>query len=560
MGASAVTRLAALRSRLAALRLARGVVRWGCALSDLVLALLAGWAIAYVLDRSLSLSQPGRAVVLLGWIVAIVVYTVPRLRTEWRRSESLEDTALYVERQHRIDSDLIAALQFDAGGTVAWGSPRLSAALVESVAAFAPRLNVFEGFSWRPLPARLGAAAAALAVVVVAGEAFPDEAAAFWNRFALGSARYPTRTVITALEINGAAVPVFHSKPVTLRMAQAESLRVRVEATGALPTEGRIDVRGLKSGAGTSWTLSRSDAGFQAAPQSLVESVRLRVCLGDAVSDPVEIAVVPLPIVDVRFAVSPPSYAPSADGFDIPGGAHQFAVLAGSGLACELTSVNKRLQSARLKLPQGEFTLIPGHSGGRTMWRLPPGTPLENITEPLSYEFLLVDEDGLSPQPPLAGQIRLRPDRAPRVASAMASKKVLPTARPRISYGAVDDFGITRIVMTIEVTAAQGESRREERVVWSKAVSSPSQTTVRGETVLDLAPLNLTQGDRVQIVLEAEDDRGAAPVQRGAGDPIVLEVTDRNGILSGLLETDQQSAKQLDAIILRELGIGGGTK
>jgi hypothetical protein len=271
-------------------------------------------------------------------------------------------------------------------------------------------------------------------------------------------------------------------------------------------------------------------------------------------------ALVPLPIVELHWTISPPSYAPSADAVDIPSGAHQFAVLTGSGLSCQITCVNKRLKSASLILPQGEFPLNKPNTGDRSQWLLPPGSPLETITEPLSYEFAIVDEDSLSPQPPVSGQIRLRPDRPPRVASAVVSKKVLPTAKPRISYGAVDDFGVARIVMTIEVTAAQGESRREERDVWTRPASSPGQPTVRGETVLDLAPLGLAKGDRVQIILEAEDDRGAAPAQRGAGDPLVLEVTDRNGILSGLLEIDQQSAKQLDAIILRELGIGGGTK
>ena len=52
-----MTVLAHLRSRLNSLRLARGAIRWGCALSQLVIVLLAAWGIAYLLDRGLLLSQ-----------------------------------------------------------------------------------------------------------------------------------------------------------------------------------------------------------------------------------------------------------------------------------------------------------------------------------------------------------------------------------------------------------------------------------------------------------------------------------------------------------------------
>ena len=54
----------------------------------------------------------------------------------------------------------------------------------------------------------------------------------------------------------------------------------------------------------------------------------------------------------------------------------------------------------------------------------------------------------------------------------------------------------------------------------------------------------------------AYDYRGESDSQRSFSEPVIFQVTDRQGILSGLLETDQESAKQLDAIIRRELGIG----
>jgi hypothetical protein len=547
--------LTQLKARLQALRLARSAVRWGCALSQIALVLIAAWAATWLLDRNLLLSWSSRAVVLVGWLVGVGWFIAQQVRTQWLAAEGIEDLALVVERRQRIENDLIAALQFDAVPAGTWGSPRLSAAVVERVADLTPRLNVFDGFTWSPLPARLTAALAALFAAVALVVLFPHDAAAFWNRFWLGTAHYPTRTVIARLTINEQTVPVYAAQTVTLRVPQGESLQIRADCEGELPSDGRVDVRGLRSGGRASWRMKAAPSSslYSTEPQSLVEAVRLRVRLGDAVADLVEIDLVPLPVVELHWTVTPPAYAPSSEDLAIADGARQLAVLAGSRLELRVVCLNKRLKSAQLIVPQGEFALREHDA----VWTLASGSPFENIVEPLAFEIAAVDEDGLSPQPAITGQIRLRPDRAPRVAAAVVTKKVLPTAKPRISYAAIDDFAVAKVLLSLEITSTQGESRQEERSVWSKPATGPAQMTVRGDTVLDFAPLQLAKGDRVQVTLLAEDERGVAQGQRGSSEPIVFDVTDRTGILSGLLEADQQSARQLDAIILRELGIGG---
>jgi hypothetical protein len=553
-----MTRLAPLKARLHSLRLARSAIRWGCALSSGTLVVLAGWTLTYWLDRGLLLSWAGRAVMLLGWLAGVGWLFARQVLPAWRQTESLEDVALIVEREQRIDSDLIAALQFDALPAGAWGSPRLSTAVVDYVAEFSPSLNVFEGFSWQPLPRRLTTAATALLIASATCAVYPSHAAAFWNRFWLGSAHYPTRTVLAKLTINGEEISVFHAAPVRLRVAQGESLQLVVAATGELPADGAVEVRGLQTGQRALWKLTTaSTATYQLEPQSLTENVRLRVRLGDAVSDPVDIALLPLPVFELRWTVVPPGYAPSADDI-VPEGTRQFAVLAGSRLLLELACLNKPLNSVQLVLPQGQVALQPERRGKETVWTVPTGTAFDSVTEPLTYELAVVDGDGLSPQPRVFGQIRLRPDRTPRVAATGVTKHVLPTAKPKIRYGAVDDFGVTRVVLLVEIRAAEGEPRRDERTVWQRPANGPGETTVRGEATLDLSPYQLNKGDQVQVTVAADDERGTALSQRGTSEPLLFDVTDRNGILSGLLETDQQSAKQLDAIILRELGIGGG--
>ncbi len=88
------------------------------------------------------------------------------------------------------------------------------------------------------------------------------------------------------------------------------------------------------------------------------------------------------------------------------------------------------------------------------------------------------------------------------------------------------------------------------------------QTNVRGEYILDLSPLQLAKGDRLQITLEATDFRGNLTTtdidlgKSARSEPLVLQITDVPGFLAGMVDSDEQSARRLDAIIQRQLGIG----
>ena len=64
------------------------------------------------------------------------------------------------------------------------------------------------------------------------------------------------------------------------------------------------------------------------------------------------------------------------------------------------------------------------------------------------------------------------------------------------------------------------------------------------------------KGDQVRVMLEATDFRGGRTGRTAVSDTLQLTVTDESGILSALSESDERSARQLDAIIRRQLGIG----
>lgn len=562
-----MSRLAILRSRLSSLRTARALVRRGSALSGVLLCVLGFWAIQFLLDWSTNLSFASRFILLLAFVSVVTTAVVRWIWPQFHQAESLETLALIVERQHRIDSDLVAALEFDSPQAAKWGSLRLANAVVDYVAEFSPGLNVFEGFRWKPLPQL--ATVTVLALVTGAGLAFvfPGHASAFWNRFWLGGGHYPTRTQLVELTINGQTIPVFHSTPVALRLPQGEAIRVTVACRGEIPSAGTVQVQGQQTRGWNTWALtpdpSESGKRFVATASPLMEDVRVWITAGDASSDPIELAVIPLPILDVQWTVTPPAYAMKGDAESIPAGARQFAVLQGSKLSAQVRCLNKSLSKAELILGDQRVALISRASpagDGHTVWELPPGHPLESVKEPTTFVLSVVDQDGLSPVPPWSGQVRLTADRTPRVAAVVQSKKILPTAKPKIVIAAIDDFGLDQIRIQATISRAEGESTVENIVVWKRSENEISPLNVKSEATFVLAPYRLSKGDEVRVVVFADDYRGEWPAQTGQSEPLIFEVTDRNGILAGLLEIDQQSAKQLDAIIERELGIGGNRR
>src|SRR4029077_18436377 len=93
-------------------------------------------------------------------------------------------------------------------------------------------------------------------------------------------------------------------------------------------------------------------------------------------------------------------------------------------------------------------------------------------------------------------------------------------------------------------------------IVRTIAAEEQPRTALRGRLVFDLGPLVLSKGDQVRVTLEAVDFRGDQPGTPAHSELIVFQVTDENGILAGLVESDAKSARQLDQIIQRQLGIG----
>ncbi len=559
------SKLGILRSQLGQLRRKRGFVRWGSALCALLALLVWLLVAAFLGDWSFDLPTSGRTALLVAWIfaglAALRAYVWPVVSIR----ETTEDVALIVERQNKIDSDLVAALQFESPQAKTWGSSRLADAVIDYVAEFSPSLNVFEGFSYQPLPKRVLALVATLLMVGGAVAAFPGHASAFWNRFLLGTAHYPTKTQIESIVVSGQTIPVYRMGAIAqVRIPYGEPIRVEVKCAGEVPAAGSARLSGINNDASNQIDLQplpgQSDF-FVGEMAHLTDSFKVRFHFGDVISDPAEVVIVPLPLVDIAWDVTPPKYAAATlKPGELDGGSRQFSVLEGSQARLRLVCANKPLASVRLTIGETTFLAVNSDSRRTASWTLPPGTPFDSIREGLKYEIQVTDQDGLSLESPIAGQIRLKVDRAPRIVASAVTRQVLPTAQPKIDYAAGDDFGVARIVAVVHLSREDGRTSRHEVV--AKVISEREQplTIVRGQIAIPLSTYELTKGDEVKIVLEVTDWRGEVVGQQGFGEPNTLSVTDLNGILVQTGEEDKKSAKQLDEILRRELGIGGEKK
>lgn len=606
--------LRTLRSRLEQLRRRRAIVRHSTAWSAVVLAVL--WLVLamFFMDWLMLMSIPQRLVALLisG---AITVWVFWRYTKPWLGvKEDIVDVALLVEKHQDIDSDLVAALQFQEQDASNWGSPQLETAVIEYVEEFSPSLNVFEGFTYRRFKRRMAWLAGTLAVLVGIVVIFPQYAGAFADRMLLGSTRYPTDTQIERIAINGENVFVAGGEKFSVRIPYGTPLNFEVIGNGVLPEKGQIILktkdtdnqveielaRGLstepvKAGdpavsrdavpasaesTGSDRTenatevVGKSDgqAIYQGRLPRLVGSVTYQIYLGDTWSDPLEVEVIPLPVVTVTLDPQPPAYATAGDEeqTSVREGTRQIAVVEGSSVALNLKSTNKALTKAVMTVDDQTYPLKQTENDG-CCWTLSgPDSPLDKIRQPVRYSVQVEDEDGLVLEKPIEGYIRIRADRKPRILPpVLETTLVRPNVIPPIEYTVSDDYGISRLVLNVQVVRKvpmkeDGEDGMMDEVdhLTREVKRIPAEMQPL-RSVSDVYPLDLktikqlNPGDELKVTLEAFDYRGEFEPQSSISEPLVLKVTDKEGILRGMRDSDEKSAQSLDEIIET---ISGDTK
>lgn len=582
------TKLGKLRSNLYRLRNTRRLIRWGNGFSLLINAIAAILLIAFLADWVLDMS-PAQRGVLLGIIAVAVIWAVRRFTLPWlQQKDDIVELALAVEKEQNIDNDLVSALQFERPEAKGWGSVQLEEAVITQVAQSAPQINVFRGLPLADFNRRALSAGIVIAVVCFGAAAYPTWFAAFFNRMLLSAEQYPTRTHIRSISVNEHVL--FASKPDSkdvlterIRSPFGHPLEFVIAADGEVPESGfgRVRITSVDGDIATEIEISRAGVGdddtakpteqlppgaandsyvvFRGELPRLMDSVTFQVFVGDARSRRFTIEAIPLPVVEVQLDVTPPDYAVAAAVSADSGrnSKRQLSVVEGSAIDLTVSCLNKPLVSATLWLDDGDPYQLTPKDGLMKDWTLnTAGTPLASISEPLQYRVQVTDDQGLQLESAIHGSIRLRTDQAPRTAVSVRTRRVIPTAKPPIKWSASDDFGLQQVVARVQVAREDGSIEEEEVEIDAMVEGKAAPTSLAGEYPLDLSAFKLVKGDELKVTFVASDYRGKGDSQEGFSEPVIFQVTDRQGILSGLLETDEESAKQLDAIIRRELGIG----
>src|SRR5262245_28800019 len=236
------SKIAPLHAHLAALRRQRWtlrVVRGGMALAGLLLAAL---AVDFLADWLVSFSRVQRAL-LLGVMALLAAWGLRRLI--WPALVSREsdiDLALLVERQQGIDSDLVAALQFEGPAARSWGSAELEDAVVDYVAEFGNDLQVKRGLAGANFRRAALVVGAPLVAFALAALFLPYQLASLLNRLVLGSAHYPTQTTIERIAVNGQEIDLARPAKTPIRVAHGAAVRFEVQCSGIAPETGEVRI------------------------------------------------------------------------------------------------------------------------------------------------------------------------------------------------------------------------------------------------------------------------------------------------------------------------------
>ncbi|MGD0898972.1 MAG: hypothetical protein ABR915_14125, partial [Thermoguttaceae bacterium] len=533
-----MTPLSDLHRRLARLRRARDRFRSATAYSAVATAVLAALAVAFPIDwyfqRNMDVAQ---RLFLLALCVGVAVWAFRRFAKPWLHQRETElDMALLVEREEHVDSDLVAALEFEWPEAPSWGSVQLEQAVIEQVAAEGQRFNVMRNLPRRELGrrTRLLGVAAALWIVLIA--LAPGHVAVFLRRLLLSPEHYPTRARIEAIAVGGRRIDPadWGRKPIRLRYGQPARFEIRGSTVkGALPGEATAELSARKGGAHASIALvpvDNEEGVFSGELPELVEPVRCQLYFGDAWTDPGDLTCTQLPAVELQAEVVPPAYAgPSGDHpAAIPRGMRQFSVMEGSEVRIRVRT-DKPVHEVVLSLDDRPFQFVRDASSGARAELWVAGdeeTPLACVVQPIRYAVQVTDLEEQKLDRPIEGVVRIQPDLPPRVTAKTRTPFIVPAAAPKIYLGAVDDHALGRIWMSCEITrgkeGAGGDAGRPVEIpVYDLAAGELPPRDITAEPALEFARLGVVKGDTVKVTVWARGFRGKLEGKSAAAEPLV---------------------------------------
>ncbi len=523
----------ALRSRL----LAEGIAWLVVALAGLVLTTLA-------LDYLLRLDRPQRALVMAAAVVGVLFVIWRQVICPLRASMGQDALALLIERRYpHLQSRLISAVQFAAGGVPPGASPAMIARMADEANQLAGELDfspVVERTSmWRVVKIALCSAALLAGLTVWQGDLMK-----LWamRNLALAEVPWPQKTYL-AVE-GGPDYPVLRGDDLVVSVA--------VDRDSIAPSYITLHARYPSVG----WTEDRIQpvAGdsrrFDIVFRSVSEPLEFYVVGGDDRRDkqrPHNVTLVDPPALrNVAFTVEYPSYM-QREPMDIDGTGGLVVVPVGGVVKIDAIAT-KDIESASVSLVgEGDEVSVDLRIEGLTQRGRAGEMPRRllgrlditggNASEVRTLQFHLTDSDGYGNRRGGRYFLRIQPDLEPGVDMKKTGigSAVTPNAIVPLLISGTDDSGIAGGRVRLSNTRGQA-------VVFAQPLDIvPGPDGLRKFSLgheLDLAGLGLLPGDQIAIVAEVTDilpaELGGPNV--GESGTVSLRIIERDKLMDELVK------------------------
>jgi hypothetical protein len=514
----------------------------------LLAALLLAALLCFHLDRLLVLSPAARvawrfagAALLVGGALALGAAALLRRRSD-------EVVAARVERRYpELGERLLSTVELAHApeGHRAGLSPGMIGALAQETSRAALPLRFEAAFGLNGLAIAGGAAALAVALLLLHQALFPEAMASWWQRMARPYA----------------GVPVYRSTRVQVEPREAVLLRggslaVRVGTEGRPVREARVKFR---FGDGPWSTVRLTRAPFVHRFAGLTEPVSFYATAGDGQSDVGHARVVDPPaVVNVALLMRYPSYMRRPEErLSGPSGALQAP--AGTRVAVRLTA-NKPLRSAELRLggrSLGAWSVDGASAGGGFV-----------VTRDTSYGFRLRDTDGFENALAIEYPIRAVPDATPevRIERPTGDRELVANGSLPLEGEARDDYGVNTLRLAYRVERQTPlpqplSPRGREGKSGSKETGSPHLTLAQGGPRVrsvpasvrwNLGALALKPGDAVRYRLEADDFDTLTGPHVGRSVEYRIHVVDPQEMEQRLAEQREELQRLLERLITEQ--------
>jgi len=571
----------------------------------LVAVIVVSLGLILAIDLSLHLDRFQRLTCLVAMIGATGWIFRRLRRSEQMQQRSLVQVAIDAEKDSRFDRTLVAALQF-GGGRMRWGSLTLQRVVSERALGRTDAMQNAISRSRRQTRSVTIVLLSLISGVAVVGLGLGEKGLLFLQRLTLADVAYPSRVNVQQLEINNNIV--FRSATAADRRADQMSAPIDSPITFTawsvgdsaaagslcLSTSGgehrrielfsfdhsslRTVLRELKAIKETNrspsqqrlvllapsllqrWPADDDDLiAFVGHLPQITQGMEYQLKIGDARPIAGQVGLLLPPVIDVALSVTPPEYAGQFEQITAQQSQRSTTVLAGSEVGLTVSCNNKRLQSVRAIIRSGdqeaEYTFVTADQDGRR-WQTSDTQMLAAINSDTHYSLDIVDSDGMRPEQPITGQIRVRADEPPQVLIETIHKTVLPQARPTVQYQISDDFAIAGATLIMQ-RIRSGEPTETQRLPLKLSASDAAKQEVRmtGKHALDLARWELIAGDEVRLHLEVEDYRGSASPGTGISSPLTLKVGQADDVWSRVNDQQQDILERLSTIIGHQLDV-----